>query len=305
MLNLETLLKKSNGRLTVYQDFLAEADRDLTERLTIVIPDMHLLEKGKTDDFWDNNPHHELRFLDFLKFLVDLRNSEGPGLEIIQVGDLYDLWQARGNTNLIEAKYPDILGNLDWLSPIYVIGNHDFDLVKWYADQTFGRKWRYFSTRQGKPRVIYEHGYQADFFNNQDKWSGTLGRGITEVIGMGEYLYPNVDVLLGSAWDSVSRTFTMYNGGLTPNTNPEGFNYHEYLNYYIDRMEKYNRGDTDDLHDPADLALAVVGHTNSARLVKKPRNGREYFIMDCGSWVNGGHEIGVIAGRQMAVCQWS
>jgi hypothetical protein len=121
---------------------------------------------------------------------------------------------------------------------------------------------------------------------------------------MAEYLYPDVDVFLGSAWDSISRAFTIYNGGLTPRTNPQGFNFHEYLNYYIHLMEKYNRGDTDDQYGPAELSLAVVGHTHSARLAKKPRNGRDYFLLDCGSWVNGGHEIGVIAGRQMAVCQW-
>jgi len=304
MLNLDDLLQKSNGKLCVYQGLIAEADEPLSDRLTVVIPDMHLLEKKKTDDFWDNNPDHEQRFLSFLDFLVSLRNSEGPDLEIIQIGDLYDLWQARGDTNLISEAYPDILGNLDWLSPIYILGNHDFDLVKYYAGQTFGRKWRYFSPSQGKPRVIFEHGYQADFFNNSDKWSGTLGRGITQVLGMAEYLYPDVDVFLGSAWDSVSRTFTMYNGGLTPNTNPEGFNCHEYLNYYINLMEKYNRGDTSDQHDPTDLSLAVVGHTHLPRLAKKFINDRAYFLLDCGSWVNGGHEIGVIAGKHMAICQW-
>ena len=278
-------------------------NEELSDRLTIIVPDMHLLEKGKTDDFWDGNPAHEQRFLDFMQFLVGVRNSEGPDLEIIHIGDLYDLWQARGNTNLISAAYPDILGQMDYLSSVYVVGNHDFDLVKWYAGQTFGRKWRHFSTINGKPRVIYEHGYQADFFNNQDSWSGALGHGITQVLGMAEYLYPDVDVFLGDSWDSISRTFTIYNGGLTPTKNPQ-FNSHEYLNFYINLMEKYNRGDTSDLHDPADLTLAVVGHTHSARLAKKPRNGRDYFLLDCGSWVNGGHEIGVIAGRQMAICQW-
>lgn len=117
MLNLADLLQKSNGDLCVYQDLVAEADEPLSDRLTIVIPDMHLLEKKETDDFWDNNPDHEQRFLRFLNFLVILRNSEGPDLEIIQIGDLYDLWQARGNTNLISAAYPDILGQLDLLSP--------------------------------------------------------------------------------------------------------------------------------------------------------------------------------------------
>ena len=65
---------------------------------------------------------------------------------------MFDLWQARGNTNLIEASYTDVLGLLDKLGTIYVVGNHDIDLVKWYEDkgETFGRKWRYFSSLAGK-----------------------------------------------------------------------------------------------------------------------------------------------------------
>ena len=148
------------------------------------------------------------------------------------------------------------------------------------------------------PRVIYEHGFQADFANNQASWSGAIGKKITEIVGVMEYLEPDIDVILGSAWESVSRLFTIYNGGLTPVKNPDGFNTHEYLNFYISLMEKYNRGDTDDHHDPTDLALAVVGHTHSPRLVKNQKMKGTYYLMDCGSWVNGGHEIGVISGER-------
>ena len=227
-------------------------------------------------------------------------------MEIVNIGDLFDLWQARGNTNLIEAAYTNILGMLDYLKPTYVVGNHDIDLVQWYKDrgETFGRLWRYFTNLGGKPTVIYEHGFQADFFNNQNSWSGVLGKDITKIVGMMEYLNPDIDVILGNTWDSISRTFSMYNAGLTPVKNPENFNQHEYFNYYINLMDKYNRGDTDDHHDPTDLSLAVIGHTHSARLVKRPKDDKFYYLMDCGSWVNGGHEFGVISGPDMAVCQW-
>ena len=87
------------------------------------------------------------------------------------------------------------------------------------------------------PRVIYEHGFQADFANNQASWSVAIGKKITEIVGVMEYLEPDIDVILGSAWESVSRLFTIYNGGLTPVKNPDGFNTHEYLNFYISLME--------------------------------------------------------------------
>jgi UDP-2,3-diacylglucosamine pyrophosphatase LpxH len=306
MISLDELIGQSQGNIAIFNNFRAQAAVPLTEKLIICIPDMHLLERGPDDDFLDRDLNHEKRCLAFLDFLVKLKAVEKEALEIVQIGDLFDLWQARGNTNLIESAYTNILGLIDYLQSIYVVGNHDIDLVQWYKEQgeTFQRIWRHFSTAQGQRTVIYEHGFQADFFNNQNNWSGVLGRGITKIVGMLEFLDPDIDVNLGQAWDTISKTFSMYNAGLTPVKNPEDFSQHEYFNYYLDLMEKYNRGDTDDHHDPTNLTLTVIGHTHSARLVKKPKNEKFYYLMDCGSWVNGGHEFGVISGADMAVCQW-
>lgn len=63
----------------------------------------------------------------------------------------------------------------------------------------------------------------------------------------------------------------IYNAGLTAVKNPDRFNVHEYLNFYIDLMEKYNKGDTDDHHDPTDLVLAVVGHDPFFKVSKKTK----------------------------------
>jgi UDP-2,3-diacylglucosamine pyrophosphatase LpxH len=306
MISLDEFIGEGQGNITIFKNFRTQAEADLSEKLIVCIPDIHLLERGPDDDFLDRNLDHEKRFLDFLDFLVRLKASEKEALEIIQLGDLFDLWQARGNTNLIESSYTNILGLIDYLQSVCVVGNHDIDLVQWYKDkgETFGRFWRHFSTSAGNRTVIYEHGFQADFFNNQDNWSGVLGKGITKVVGMLEYLDPDIDVNLGNTWEAVSKTFSMYNAGLTPVKNPENFSQHEYINYYIDLMEKYNRGDTDDHNEPTHLSLSVIGHTHSARLVKKPKNDKFYYLMDCGSWVNGGHEFGVISGSDMAVCQW-
>jgi len=307
MLDIDDFLKKCGDKATVYKDFRIQADRDITDRLTICIPDMHLLEKGPNDDFLDNKPEYEERFLSLLDFLVELKKSEGDNLEIVQVGDMFDLWQAKGNTNLIAEAYIDIIGLLDKIKTIYVVGNHDIDLVRWYKDkgETFGRNWRHYSKVEGRFRALYEHGFQADMANNQESWTGAIGKEITKIVGMMEYIKPDIDVILGSAWDSIVRAFNKYNV-FTPVNDPQGFNPHEYLKFYIDLMERYNRGETLDNFGSAevDLALAVIGHTHTARLVKMPKGERIYYLMDCGSWVNGGHEIGVISGMEMAVCQW-
>jgi UDP-2,3-diacylglucosamine pyrophosphatase LpxH len=307
MLSLDNFIEKTSGKSKIYNNFQIKADKDLTEKLTICIPDIHLLERGFNDDFYDRKKENEDRFISLLDFLLELRNEMGNDLEVIQLGDMFDLWQARGNTNMIIEAYPNIIGLLDKLETVYVVGNHDIDIYKWYKDRgdTFGRKWRYYTSVKNKLRAIYEHGFQADFANNQGSLTGAIGRSITKIVGMMEFVYPDIDILLGSTWDSIVRAFSKYNG-FTPVRDPEGFTPHEYLNFYITLIEKYNNGETYDQFgsDEIDLSLAVIGHTHTARLVRVPKNERIYYLMDCGSWVNGGHEIGVLSGKDIAVCQW-
>ncbi|MEW6584513.1 MAG: hypothetical protein AB1442_02760 [Nitrospirota bacterium] len=308
MLSVDDLLKRPGNRMKLYEDLRITSDKSLTEKLTVCIPDMHLLERRANDDFLDNHPEYAERFLDFLDFLVALQRDEGEALEIIQLGDMFDLWQAKGNTNLIMEAYTDIVGLMDRLETVYVMGNHDIDIVRWYKDkgETFGRKWRHHSRADGKVRVIYEHGFQADFANNQETWSGVIGREIAKIVGMAEYVMPDIDIVLGSTWDSIVRAFGRYNV-LTPVRNPEGFNFHEYFNFYLNRMEKYNRGEGLDHFGAGDIdiALSVIGHTHTARLVQMPRGGNTFYLMDCGSWVNGGHEIGLISGKEMGIYRWA
>lgn len=303
MLSIEEFLEKSEGRAKIHKNFEGTADKEFCQKAIVCIPDMHLLEKKRNDDFFDNNQKHVDRFSDFLDFLVENKND----LQVVQLGDMFDLWQARGNTNLIYAvpEYANVLGLMgEELKPIYVIGNHDIDIFEWYRDQgrTFDRKYRYFlsDNEEKKIRVIFEHGFQADFYNNQGSWSGAIGREITEVVGWMENLIPDIDLILGESWDKFKRVFSIYNSGLTPRKNP-GFNEHEYSKYYIELMKKYNDGDTDDLEEPTELVLAVVAHTHKARLISRPNN----YLMDCGSWVNGGHEFGIVAGNRFAVCEWN
>jgi len=304
MRTLDDFLRASQNRIRIHKNYRGKADRELSQSTMICIPDIHLLEKGPTDDFFDENQANVDRFLSFLDYLVEHKTQ----LQVIQLGDMFDLWQARGNTNLIYAAYPNILGLLDEeLRSLYVVGNHDVDIVEWYQEQNriFDRHWRYFLEENvdNQKRVLIEHGFQADFFNNQVSWSGAIGREITEIVGLMEYIYPDIDVLLGDSWERFKRVFSIYNSGLSARSNPE-FNHHEYIKYYIDIMEKYNGGDTDDSEDPTDLLLTIIAHTHNARLVSRPRNGRVYYLMDCGSWVNGGHEFGIVAGDEFAVCEW-
>jgi UDP-2,3-diacylglucosamine pyrophosphatase LpxH len=307
MLTLDQTLKLAKGNLKIYHDLRVEADREITEKLTFCVPDMHLLEKGLTDDFFQGKQENEDRFLALLDFLLALKKKEGDRMEIVQLGDMMDLWQAKWNANGIVAAYPSIVGLMEKIRTVYVVGNHDIDLWRWYHAQgeTFGRTWRHNVTVGGKIRAMVEHGFQADFFNNQGSWTGLLGKEVTKIVGMMEYIYPDIDEQLGAVWDGIVRVFGKYNV-FTPKNDPGGFNAHEYLKYYLDLLQRYNAGMAYDQFGPGDvdLSLAVIGHTHQARLVQMPRDGRAYYLMDCGSWVSGGHELGIIAGKDMALCTW-
>jgi len=306
MLSLDDLFNKANGKMQLFKGLRLRAENLLTEKLTICIPDMHLLERGPTDDFCYGHPDYEEKFLGLLDFLMGLK-QDNQAFEIVQVGDMFDLWQAKGNTNLIQAAYTNILNLLQELNPTYVVGNHDIDLVKWYESQkeTFGRIWRHYTSVNSKKTIIYEHGFQADFANNQSSWAGAIGREVTKIVGMMEYVNPDIDMILGSAWDGVTAAFNKYNV-FTPVRDPQGFDLNEYQRYYLNLLDRYNKGETFDHVAPEemDLRMAVFGHTHNAKLVQMPKDGKIYYLMDCGSWVNGGHEIGIISGNEMAVCQW-
>jgi UDP-2,3-diacylglucosamine pyrophosphatase LpxH len=308
MLSLDDFLEKTRDNIQVYNNYRLKAENDLTSKLTLCIPDMHLLERGRNDDFLDNKPEYEERFLGLLDFIVQLKEEEGSDCEVVQLGDMFDLWQAKGNTNLIYSAYPSILGLLEKTDPIYVIGNHDIDIVKYHEDkgETFGRKWRHFSLVDGNRRAIFEHGFQADMANNQDSWTGALGLGVTKIVGVMEYIEPDIDVHLVSIWNDIVSSISRFNDGFTPAKSPRGIDQHIYQKYYVDLMEKYNRGETPEQPGTGntDLALAVIGHTHTAKLEETTQGDNTYYLMDCGSWVNGGHEIGVISGQDIAVCQW-
>jgi len=300
MLSIDDFLHESQNKAKVHKGFRQKTDKELSQRIMVCIPDIHLLEKGPTDDFYEGKEEYLDRFLNFLDFL----DKHKEDIQVIQLGDMFDLWQARGNTNLIYETYPNILGLLDVaLSATYVIGNHDIDIIEWYKEQnkTFDRLWRYFLEENAdrQKRVIFEHGFQADFCNNQAAWSGAIGREITVIVGLMEYINPDIDIVLGDAWEKFKRIFSIYNAGLSAKKNPD-FVQHEYSTYYFNLMQKYNNGDTDDVEDPTDLVLAVIAHTHKARLVSRG----SYHLMDCGSWVNGGHEFGLIAGKEFAICEW-
>jgi hypothetical protein len=136
MLSVDDFLQKSQNRAKILKNFRKKTDRELSDKTVVCIPDMHLLEKGPTDDFYESTEANLDRFLSFLDFLVEHKES----IQVVQLGDMFDLWQARGNTNLVYEAYPSVLGLLDdELSSTYVVGNlpsTDYGDISWKRMQT-------------------------------------------------------------------------------------------------------------------------------------------------------------------------
>jgi UDP-2,3-diacylglucosamine pyrophosphatase LpxH len=245
-----------------------------------------------------------------LQFLLSLKREEE--IDVVQLGDMYDLWQAKGNIELIEKAYDKVVKTLRELSPTYIVGNHDIDLAPpatWDEDKgrDFGRVWRHLvAGPDHRLRILFEHGHLTDTFNRGPGWKeysvGQTGEVITKGVHYLETkIHPDIDKLGMKTYEYLKGVIKKANV-VTAVRDPKGFNPDKFLTFYINLMDDFNQ-------DPfeggkADFCLAVVGHTHDARLVAKPKNGRTYYLMDCGAWVNGKHEIGVISGKEMAVCQW-
>ncbi|MHC1725877.1 MAG: metallophosphoesterase [Syntrophobacteraceae bacterium] len=296
MLTVSDLISASDGKLGIKDDLFFAADSALSDRTIICVGDLHLLEKGPNDDFFEGDAEREKRLLRFLDFLLELR-QKGEDLQVIQIGDMYDLWQAKANTNMVVAAYPNLLGKFEKLKTAYVIGNHDIDIIKWHEGVTFGRTCRFFTEANGKKTVIYEHGFQADVCNDQDSLSGEIGRKVTEIVGCLESIDPDIDIKLGNIWDSFTQVIYRCNNS-TPAKYPERFPEDEYISHYRQLLANSAQPGGPGLA----LKLAVFGHTHQAKLIKLAEG---LYLMDCGAWVNGRSDVGIISGKEMAICRWA
>ena len=55
MLSIEEFLNKSEGRAKIHKNFEGRTDKELCQKAIVCIPDMHLLEKKRNDDFFDSD----------------------------------------------------------------------------------------------------------------------------------------------------------------------------------------------------------------------------------------------------------
>jgi len=119
----------------------------------IFISDLHLGDGSRTDDF--NRDKELLKFLEF---------TEKEAVELIVVGDLFELWQA--SMDRILFRHNEVVSKLLFLrSKIkvsYIVGNHDYIPFVKFIGSEVGISLEYHDKNQG---IIAEHGHRYDVFN--------------------------------------------------------------------------------------------------------------------------------------------
>jgi len=126
------------------------------------VSDLHLCDKGPRDNFAFEG--RETRFHSFLNAV------EAEHAELVILGDLFDWWQ----TNLSRSVviYRELLDRLADLKAVWVIGNHDGDLVHFLgtdlmpAHPFFARATSPFIRDVGGRKILFMHGHEGDPYCN-------------------------------------------------------------------------------------------------------------------------------------------
>jgi len=122
-----------------------------------VVSDLHLCDGGPRDRFaWNDRPQQFDRFLDFVE------QQHG---RLIIAGDLFDLWQCNFSRSV--EHYGPLLDRLAAMQAIYVVGNHDIDLLHFIGAHflnhpLFDTLCGPFVLNDGRRRIKIMHGHEAD-----------------------------------------------------------------------------------------------------------------------------------------------
>lgn len=236
--------------------------------MKVFISDLHLGDGSRTDDF-----HRDKELLKFLEFV------EREAQELVVVGDLFELWQAK--LDKILFKHIDVVNKLltlrKKLKVTYVIGNHDYIPFARLVKSNVGIQIEYRDEENG---IVAEHGNRYDVFNRYKnplraiKWPP--GRYFTVFLaGLERLINPGIDMWFKNAienMDDFRREVSLIRNRVTPSSK-------EYLTKggHFGEFEKAVKG-----HIHRGAKIVIFGHTHKAQL-NVIGNG---IYANCGSWVD-------------------
>ena len=236
--------------------------------MKVFISDLHMGDGSRTDDF-----HRDKELLKFLEFVE--REAE----ELVVVGDLFELWQAK--LDKILFKHIDVVNKLltlrKKLKVTYVIGNHDYIPFARLVKANVGIQIEYRDEENG---IVAEHGNRYDVFNRYKnplrsiKWPP--GRYFTVFLaGLERLINPNIDTWFRNTAGNVDdflREAALIRNKVTPSSK-------EYLTKggHFGEFEKAVRA-----HMRKGAKIVIFGHTHKAQL----NVIGDGIYANCGSWVD-------------------
>ena len=144
--------------------------RRVKPRPIYIVSDLHLGDGGPRDNFAHmSNGFREIEFMAFLDFV------EKQHGRLIIVGDLFELWQS--NISLVLTLRERLLDRLAAMEAIYVLGNHDADLLYFCSEHQcstwlrhpFFKTMRTEHTERINDRSFhFIHGHEVDYYCADD-----------------------------------------------------------------------------------------------------------------------------------------
>ncbi len=143
-------------------------ERGRRPREIVVASDVHVGDGGFRDSFSHPGSPRPEQFLAFLDWVGTL------DAELIILGDLFEFWQANLSRVLTHPLSVEIAAKLDALEAVYILGNHDADLVGFVGTDflcppLFRRMSGPVFRIMGEKRFLFMHGHEVDPLNAPER----------------------------------------------------------------------------------------------------------------------------------------
>lgn len=280
-------------------------------RAFVFLPDCHLLTKADSSKYPKNHFDLDAELRRLIDALVTLKAAHRGQLSVVHLGDLFDIWRARGQTtnkgktDRIASQYSDVMEKLlngppTGLRADLLAGNHDYvvhELSEW--------NWPRFRILENSQSTLGDallmHGDQFDWLERTLKGAQA---GIVRIARWVSSAKHELDQEQHEAVDTVNQSVLLGDNPIgVPNTDfpaplpdPLGAlpDMHNVVPWTVatanspsTHFYKAARQLALELkHHGHDVRLIVIGHTHSARIVVGDRGDNQPLVLvDCGAWL--------------------
>lgn len=260
---------------------------DLLDRIKdknlYVISDLHMGDGSNKDNFKEYLPEFE-KFLDYVE--------KDPDYCLIIAGDVFEFWQSQ-HGDIIKTYY-DLLNRMTRMNSVFVIGNHDIDLIGFIGLEMGCKFFELLSgglvvSRNGK-NIRIMHGHEFDIFNDPNK-AMMLGKMAAMLAGWLEMKIgsnignESTESFLSNSVMKIVSFFSNIYKILNP-TVSEGGDIDKFYQTILDYHKKYPNN------------ILIMGHTHDAGIISD-------WYFNSGSWQkNSPHFVVVNKSGSIMLRKW-